>query len=682
MAQSKYFPDLENGKSIADVEQIETAFSLVEQDIKNAGKKADQVFSPTSTNAQSGVAIVGELEKYQTKINFDDTPTPGSNNPVTSDGVFNTLVNLENIMTSKTQSMVDKKVDKETGKGLSSNDYTDAEKQKNADNAESVSKIKENYYTDLIQLATVINGKYIDGSHKWVDVSTFTSYIWKVEDIISFDKIKVWSNQLSYAIGFYSSEEPSDSTYISGKMFSSTSEASIYENVKIPSNAVIAVICNRNATSEDIEISGFPHLDQATAKLDIKALKNAVDIMDDKTQSDLLQACKYENAYINAQGGINDSASWQDYLLYDLYDQITFKAYTNDINLHAVGFYSSNIPSQDTFISGIKFKAFGLSETVVNRSDIPVGTKSILLCSRTATGIETALTGIRNITSDIANLKNIVSDLERVNCGVGNIKAIYKNIPNANDFTIIKDEIWFAENIYENGVSTEKTKLHRYKIVNNALFFIDTIMSDFGHWNVVDYNEYNDCLVFGNAANSTTTEGNFFSVVKNPLALSGNVTLSTCGIKYPVDIGYKVQAVWGDNNFGKNNIVYLMSNNASKITKVMLKRDSDGNFAVNKTTGYGEFIVLESKELSGVDYGVGGADFWGDTLYIGIGVNYRLAKMSMTDYSVEEIEKKYYYDDGTAYSGSTQGIHVDNNYLWWFVNVAGQTENYLIQYYV
>ena len=67
MAQSKYFPDLENGKSIADVEQIETAFSLVEQDMANAGGKADQVFSPTSKNAQSGVAIAGELDKYVVK---------------------------------------------------------------------------------------------------------------------------------------------------------------------------------------------------------------------------------------------------------------------------------------------------------------------------------------------------------------------------------------------------------------------------------------------------------------------------------------------------------------------------------------------------------------------------------------------------------------------------------------
>lgn len=99
MAKSKYFPDLENGKSVADVEQIEKAFSLVEKDMENAGEKADQTFSSTSKNAQSGVAIAGELEKY---------------------------------------------VVKETGKVLSSNDYTDAEKQKNADNATKIKTLQSN----------------------------------------------------------------------------------------------------------------------------------------------------------------------------------------------------------------------------------------------------------------------------------------------------------------------------------------------------------------------------------------------------------------------------------------------------------------------------------------------------------------------------------------------------------
>ena len=143
MAKSKYFPDLTNGESVADVEQIETAFSLVEKDMENAGEKADQTFSSTSKNAQSGVAIDGELKKYQKKLNFDTAPKQGSTNPVTSDGVWNTWVNLENTMTSKTQSMVDKKVDKETGKSLSTNDYTDAEKQKNANNESHIGKLSE-----------------------------------------------------------------------------------------------------------------------------------------------------------------------------------------------------------------------------------------------------------------------------------------------------------------------------------------------------------------------------------------------------------------------------------------------------------------------------------------------------------------------------------------------------------
>lgn len=176
MAKSKYFPDLTNGESFADVEQIETAFSLVEKDMENAGEKADQTFSSTSKNAQSGVAIAKELEKYQKTLPFDTKPTKGSTNPVTSDGV-NTAINNLGVATAgelkkyqpklvfddtptqgsdnpvksdginealnDLEAYIKKWLDdyyvvKETGKSLSTNDYTDAEKQKNADNATGV----------------------------------------------------------------------------------------------------------------------------------------------------------------------------------------------------------------------------------------------------------------------------------------------------------------------------------------------------------------------------------------------------------------------------------------------------------------------------------------------------------------------------------------------------------------
>lgn len=67
--------------------------------VSTGGGKVDQEFDSTSKNAQSGVAVAGELEKY---------------------------------------------VVKETGKGLSSNDYTDAEKQKNANNEASIAALQLN----------------------------------------------------------------------------------------------------------------------------------------------------------------------------------------------------------------------------------------------------------------------------------------------------------------------------------------------------------------------------------------------------------------------------------------------------------------------------------------------------------------------------------------------------------
>lgn len=125
----------------ADSDDLPTKLSQLENDPEFVTQKiVDAVISRVKALEDKDWSDL-ELDQYQKKLTFDDTPTPGSNNPVTSDGVFNTWVNLENIMTSKTQSMVDKKVDKETGKGLSSNDYTDAEKQKNANNEANIATL-------------------------------------------------------------------------------------------------------------------------------------------------------------------------------------------------------------------------------------------------------------------------------------------------------------------------------------------------------------------------------------------------------------------------------------------------------------------------------------------------------------------------------------------------------------
>ena len=99
-----------------------------------------------STNAVQSGGVKSALDGLQAEIPaVDPTPTQGSNNAVRSGGVWSALQNID-VTTDTTLSVSGKpadakavgdaladKVDAETGKGLSTNDYTDAEKQKVAD---------------------------------------------------------------------------------------------------------------------------------------------------------------------------------------------------------------------------------------------------------------------------------------------------------------------------------------------------------------------------------------------------------------------------------------------------------------------------------------------------------------------------------------------------------------------
>lgn len=238
---------------------------------------------------------------------------------------------------------------------------------------------------------------------------------------------------------------------------------------------------------------------------------------------------------------------------------------------------------------------------------------------------------------------------------------------NQNDFTFVKDELWLAKcstTDFSNG-----TGIFRYKWDGEQFVHIGTINCDFGHWNVVDYCEANDCLIFGNGANDFETEGNYFVVVPHPLELGDTALIADVGIKYNVNIGYKVQALWGDSNLGENNIAVLLSNDLKTIVKVLLKRDLSGNFN-------GEFIELERKENLPA-FGIQGADIWDNTLYVGGAESsgmYTINKVSLSDYSSVKNSVKYYKDDGTPYLGVVQGVYVGGNYVWVFVNTdAPQT---------
>ena len=83
------------------------------------GGSAEEItYDNTSSglDAENVQSAIDELEsEKQDELTFDNEPTANSNNPVTSGGVYTAL---------------DGKVDKASGKGLSANDFTDADKTK------------------------------------------------------------------------------------------------------------------------------------------------------------------------------------------------------------------------------------------------------------------------------------------------------------------------------------------------------------------------------------------------------------------------------------------------------------------------------------------------------------------------------------------------------------------------
>ena len=379
-----------------------------------------------------------------------------------------------------------------------------------------------------------------------------------------------------------------------------------------------------------------------------------------------------KRGYIAADGEYTASGSWFSYYFYaDKYPikKISAKLYSNSTAAYSIAFYSAKDSIASNLISGVKPTAAGANLISFDDVSVPENAALIVIATRFASGENSSAELFVNLNIPAVEISNIGETSEKT----GQIKRIFTDFPNANDFTFVKGELWGS------GASGDTTVIKRYRITDDGLLLLGIIKTDFGHLNTFDYNPANDCLIFGNGANDFSTEGNWFAVVKNPMGLvtseySATATLAANAIVYNVDIGFKVQAVWGDSNLGLNNIVYLLSNNAKTAMKVLLNVDDNGEFN-------GQFTVLDT-HTSETAYPVGGAKFWGDTLYFGYSdTGYKIAKMSMSDYSVSVTKRQLYEANGTEISGTVQGLHIDDKYVWVFINATNPIRYYLIQMY-
>lgn len=500
------------------------------------------------------------------------------------------------------------KVDKVTGKGLSTNDYTDSAK----------SFLEETVPEQIDR---------IDAKIAEVEANVYSNFKNKVD--------KVAGKGLS--TNDYTNEDKAEVAKVSGKVDKVSGKG---------------LSTNDYTDADKAEVAKVSALPYATLSLE-----------DYDTR---------KRGYIAADGEYTASGSWFSYYFYaDKYPikKINAKLYSNSTAAYSIAFYSAKDSIASNLISGIKPTAAGANLISFDNVSVPENAALIVISTRFASGASSVAELFVNLNIPAAEMSNIGETSEKT----GQIKRIFTDFPNANDFTFVKGELWGST------ASGDKTVISRYKITDDGLLMLGIIHTDFGHLNCFDYNPANDCLIFGNGGNDFSTEGNWFAVVKNPMGLvtsewSANATLAANAIVYNVDIGFKVQAVWGASNLGLNNIVYLLSNNAKTVTKVMLNVDDNGEFN-------GQFTVLDT-HTSETAYPVGGAKFWGDTLYFGYSdTGYKIAKMSMSDYSVSVTKRQLYKADGTEIIGTVQGLHIDDKYVWVFINATNPIRYYLIQMY-
>lgn len=371
----------------------------------------------------------------------------------------------------------------------------------------------------------------------------------------------------------------------------------------------------------------------------------------------------WKTQYVN-NGKITISANWETFIIYPYFDDFTFTAYAN--SFQTVVFYSTIVPMDSGFISGIR-PASNYGSVTVRRSDVPDGTKSIMLCNRKASGEPSFNGSYQRLVKDITEAQLRTESID-------NPAIIMRNIDCSNDFVVIKDEVWTGI------LSSDRITLtiNRYKNEFGNLCLIDSITTDFGHWNAVSYNEIIDALIFSNSANSVTTEGNEVYIVNNPRALVNGATLSNSAIKIeiPSSYGYKIQAVFGENNFGFNNIVYLVTSDMKNVYKIMLNKASDGSFD-------GTFVELENHVLPdgpAFDKQTGGIAYKNGKIYLGSNEGYDIFIIDTTTFNVSIINTKKYKTTGDQYVGTVQGVDITANRFWANYNSDANPNNVLVNY--
>lgn len=260
-------------------------------------------------------------------------------------------------------------------------------------------------------------------------------------------------------------------------------------------------------------------------------------------------------------------------------------------------------------------------------------------------------------------------------------------VPGAiNDITVVGEKI-VSVNESDGTLLVFSLNRSTWEVVD-----VYKISCDFGHGNTIDYRAKTDAMIFGNGSGDYSLPGVFY-VVQHMSSLLDleEITLADHAIAYDCseyDFGSKLNACWGYDNDGRNDIAVLITDDNKTFRVIQLGKGTnifDYGTAI-ETTGdefNGTFRVISThtlddgrtSETNYVNCNQGSA--WRNgRLYVCVGHEpERYWCIKLKDDGTAEYDEyinRMYTADGTQKTGASEGICFVDNYML-INNVANNT---------
>ncbi len=300
---------------------------------------------------------------------------------------------------------------------------------------------------------------------------------------------------------------------------------------------------------------------------------------------------------------------------------------------------------------------------------------------------------VSKISDEIIN----IGDANAISDGIGKFEKIL-SLPNLggnfSSHCFVEDEFWCftASDYSESGTLG---KVYRYKLDDDFnVEYLGSFNHNWNHVNCVGYSKANDTLICSSFVGDSTPDAEKkyeIYLLENASSFKdkSEVLLADYAIKVtvPSEWGNRMGVTFSDENLGKNNIAYYITNDNRSIRKLLLGRGTynlgAGNFVSGKLENQfnGSYKLLDEffDKDSSLEVNQG-ACFYGDKLYLGLGhegIFYQVTKLKDGSIYKKGIKDTFFNDDGTdLYSTKGfSGITVTDKHI-----LCGLQENLLIVY--